>query len=273
MAADVDEVEFGFTAAEGLDLVVRHSFTADWGVRVAFVNHTLEPLSLDAELSWAPPPECPAWALAAGVTAAYAIPGPDGAGPLLGGELVLGTCDEVTDLAIGLGRFELGPLERRVVQWRWDWYASPRAFHRNRFASVPRDLVLPDNESARILADDDTAVVAPGVDTVRRGPHLELSSPGAQRVERRGPVAPRGDGVRAGVGRLARRGAGRASVTDCWRDRGRGPVWPCWAMSTPPWSSSTCWSADGWPTRTRPTTRSACSWPGRWRRTRWTVAG
>ena len=47
---------------------------------------------------------------------------------------------------------------------------------------MPRDLVLPDNESARILADDDAAVVAPGVDTVRRGPHLELSSPGAQRV-------------------------------------------------------------------------------------------
>ena len=75
MAADVDEVEFGFAAAEGLGLVVRHSFAADWGVRVAFVNHTLEPLSLGAELAWAPAPECPAWALAAGVTGAYAIPG------------------------------------------------------------------------------------------------------------------------------------------------------------------------------------------------------
>ena len=65
-----------------------------------------------------------------------------------------------------------------MVQWRWGWYANPRTFNRNRFAAVPRDLVLPDNESARILADDDAAVVAPGVDTVRRGPQLELSVPG-----------------------------------------------------------------------------------------------
>ena len=182
VAADVDEVEFGFTEAEGLGLVVRHSFAADWGVRVALVNHTLEPLSLTAELAWAPAPESPAWALAAGVTGVYAIPGPDGTGPLLGGELVLGTCVGASERGIGLGRVELGPLERWVVQWRWAWYANPRTFSRNRFATVPRDLVLPDTETARILADDDAAVVAPGVDTARRGPHLELSSPGPQRV-------------------------------------------------------------------------------------------
>ena len=116
------------------------------------------------------------------MTGAYAIPGPDGTGPLLGGELVLGICDAVSERGIGLGRVQLGPLERRVVQWRWGWYANPQTFNRNRFAAVPRDLVLPDNESARILADDDAAVVAPGVDMVRRGPQLELASPGAQRV-------------------------------------------------------------------------------------------
>jgi hypothetical protein len=182
VAADVDEVEFGLTSAAGLGLVVRHSFTADWGLRVALVNHTLDPLRLEAELGWVPGSDCPAWALAAGATGAYAIPGPDGRGPLLGGELVLGTCDAVSATAIGLGRYELGPLERRVVQWRWAWYANPRTFNRNRFLAVPRDLVVPDNESARIVADEDTAVVAPGVELVRRGPALELSSSGGHRV-------------------------------------------------------------------------------------------
>ena len=194
VAADVDEVEFGGTAAEGLGLVVRHSFTADWGVRVALVNHTLEPLALTAELAWSPADPAPAWVLAAGATGAYAIPGPDGRGPLLGGELVLGTCDVVTGTGIGLGRLELGPLERWVVQWRWAWYANARAFSRNRFLAVPRDLVLSENESARIVADEDTAVVAPGADTARRGPHLELTASGGQRVSvevrsRRGTTA------------------------------------------------------------------------------------
>lgn len=182
LAADVDEAEFGFTSESGLGLVVRHSFTADWGVRLAFANHTLDPVTVSAELAWAPAAECPAWALPAGATGAYAILGPDGRGPLLGGDLVLGTCDRVTTTVIGLGRLELGSLERRVVQWRWAWFPNPGTFNRNRFSAVPRDLVLPENESARIVADEDTAVVAPGVETLRRGPHLELSSTGGHRV-------------------------------------------------------------------------------------------
>jgi hypothetical protein len=182
VAADIDEAEFGYAPAAGLGLVVRHSFTADWGLRVAFANHTLDPLTVVAELAWVPAADCPAWALAAGATGAYAIPGPDGQGPLLGGELILGTCDTVSLHGIGLGSLELGPLERQVVQWRWAWYANPRTFNRNRFPAVPRDLVLPENEAARILADEDTAVVAPGVDTARRGPHLELASTSGHRV-------------------------------------------------------------------------------------------
>jgi hypothetical protein len=183
LAADIDEAEFDHATTAGLGLVVRHSFAADWGLRIAFANHTLDPLSVAAELAWTPPAECPAWALAAEATGAYAIPGPDGQGPLLGGELALGTCDRVSADGIGLGRFTLGPLQRQVVQWRWAWYADPRTFNRNRFPAVPSDLVLPDNEAARIVADEDTAVVAPGVDTVRRGPHLELASTGGHRVQ------------------------------------------------------------------------------------------
>lgn len=181
-AVDVDELELDHTSTAGVGLVLRHSFAAGWSIRVALVNHTLEPVVLTAELDWAPAPDRAAWVLAAGATGAYAVPGPDGLGPLLGGELVIGTCPQISDRGIGLGRVELGPLERHVVQWRWDWYADPRAFSRSRFAAVPRDLVLRENETARIAADDDTAVVAPGLDLVRRGGHLEFTSGGGQRV-------------------------------------------------------------------------------------------
>lgn len=181
VAADVDEVEFS-SAVQGLGVVVRHAFAVGWSVRITFVNHTTGPLGFTAELEWAPAEGYPAWALGAGATGAYAVPGPGGRGPLLGGELTLGTCPEISAGGIGLGRIELGPQERRVVVWRWDWYAGPEAFNRNRFADVPRDLVLPENEPARIAADDDAAVVAPGLDLVRRGQYLEFSSLGGHRV-------------------------------------------------------------------------------------------
>ena len=182
VAVDVDEAEFGYPTTDGLGLVVRHSFSADWGLRIVLANHTLDPLTVVAELAWLPAADCPAWALGAGATGAYAVPGPEGRRPVLGGELVLGTCDAVSETGIGLGPLELGPLERRAVQWRWAWYAGPRSFNRNRFPSVPRDLVVPEHESAQIVTDEDTAVVAPGVDLVRVGPHLELTAPGGHRV-------------------------------------------------------------------------------------------
>jgi hypothetical protein len=178
----VDEVEFRYLGREDLGVVVRHSFSGGWAIRVTFVNNILEPLSLVAELAWVPAAASPAWALAAGATGAYAVPGPDGMGPLLGGELVLGTCDAIGPESIGLGRFLLGPLGRQVVQWRWDWFRGPSAFETARSAAVPRDLVLPAGETALLAADDDEAVVAPGVDLVRRGGQLELCSSDPQRV-------------------------------------------------------------------------------------------
>ncbi len=182
VAADVDEVEFHYLGRQDLTLMIRHSFTAGWGIRVTLVNQTLDPLPLTAELAWAPTASSHARALAAGATGAYAVPGPDGTGPLLGGELVLGTCDAVTADGIGLGRFTLDPLKRRVVQWRWDWFDSPAEFWYARFPALPRDLVLPVGEAALIAADDDEAVVALGADSQWRGGQIELSSPDPQQV-------------------------------------------------------------------------------------------
>jgi hypothetical protein len=180
VGADVDEVEFRHLGREDLGLTVRHSFAGGWTVRVTFVNHTLQPLAVAAELAWVPAATSPARALAAGVTGAYAIPGSGGTGPLLGGELVLGTCHAVNAARIDLGRFMLAPLGRHVVQWRWQWFDAPAAF--GQLAAVPRGLVLPAAEAAFIVADDDQAVVAPGVDLTRRGGQLELSSADPRQV-------------------------------------------------------------------------------------------
>ena len=182
LAVDVDEVELHYAGRTDLELVVRHSFTGGWTIRTTFLNHSPEPVLLLAELAWEPTGDSPARALAAGATGAYAIPPPGGTGLLLGGELVLGTCDTVGADRIGLGRFTLDPLERRVVQWRWDWFATPRTFGNARFPAVPRDLVLATGEVALIAADDDEAVVAPGGDLTRRGGHLELSATVPQTV-------------------------------------------------------------------------------------------
>ena len=175
VAADVDEVEFSYLGREDLGLVVRHSFAGGWTVRVTFGNHILEPLTLGRRACLGagaqrvrPGPWPP------GRPGRTRSPRPGGAGPLLGGELMLGTWDGVSAEGIGLGPFTLGPLGRYVVQWRWDWFDHPQAFHQDRFLDVPRDLVLPAGDMALIAADDDEAVVAPGVDLVRRGGELEL---------------------------------------------------------------------------------------------------
>ncbi|HWJ52745.1 MAG TPA: hypothetical protein VNT24_05140 [Propionibacteriaceae bacterium] len=182
VAADVDEVEFRYLGRNDLGLIVRHSFSGGWAIRVTLLNHTLEPLSVVAELAWAPAATSPARALAAGATGAYAVPGPDGTVPVLGGELVLGTCDAISTKGIGLGPITLGPLGRHVVQWRWDLFDHALAFGHARFPSVPRDLVLPAGDMALIAADDDEAVVTPGLDLLRRGGELELLSSVPQRV-------------------------------------------------------------------------------------------
>jgi hypothetical protein len=181
VAVDVDEVELHHIGRTDLDLQVRHSFTGGWTIRTTFLNQSLEPLSLQAELAWEPAADRPARALAAGATGAYAVPPADGTGPLLGGELVLGTCDAISAEGIGFGRFTLHPLERRVVQWRWDWFADARAFSA-RFPGVPSELVLATGEVAQIAANDDEAVVAPGGDLTRRGGHLEFSATVPQAV-------------------------------------------------------------------------------------------
>ena len=164
MTVDVDEVELRGQLGHGVTVTLRHSFAAGWGVRLVLANEGSGPIALEPRLGWVPSPDCPAFSLAAGATGGYAVCPDDGAGPLLGGELTRGSLVWVDAEWLGLGRIELPPLGRYVVQWQWDWYTSPQRFERGRFPSVPRQLVLRTGEIARIAAGDDEAVVARGAD-------------------------------------------------------------------------------------------------------------
>jgi hypothetical protein len=184
--ADSDEVEFGYER-DPIRVVVRHSFAAGWGVRVALANLTDEPLEVDdAGLSWVSDPEAPAWALAAGASGAYAVPSPDGIGPILGGLLALGTFGWITAEAIGFSRLTLPPRGRFVVQWIWDWYRPGRGFARNQHLEVPRSLFLTVDQPVSIVADEDTALILPrGVAEERERGQTELfcSEPGRFSVQ------------------------------------------------------------------------------------------
>ena len=165
-----------------MTVTLRHSFAVGWGVRLVLANEDSVPVVLEPRLGWVPSLDCPAFALAAGATGGYAVLPDDGADPLLGGELTRGSLVWVDAAWLGLGRIELPPLGRYVVQWQWDWYTSPQRYERGRFPSVPRQLVLRTGEIARIAAGDDEAVVAPGADLARVGGELELTMNAPHRV-------------------------------------------------------------------------------------------
>ena len=211
-------------------------------------------------MGWVSGPDCPAWALPAGATGGYAVPAPDGAGPLLGGELTRGSFAEVDAEWLGLGRIELPPLGRYVVQWQWDWYPSPARFERGRFLSVPRQLVLRAGEVARITADDDEAVVARGVDLDprrrRAGAGRDRSGSGAGP----GELGPRRHRVRPHLGGVRLRRSWRRSAQP-WFPGG-------WLTSMPRWWCSTCWLAVRPTIRRRPRTPWTGSPGGCWTRRR-----
>ena len=182
MTVDVDEVELSGQLGHGVTVTLRHSFAVGWGVRLVLANEDSVPVVLEPRLGWVPGLDCPAFSLAAGATGGYAVMPDDGAEPLLGGELTLGSLVWVDAAWLGLGRIELPPHGRYVVQWQWDWYRSPLRYERGRFPSVPRQLVLRTGEIARIAASDDEAVVAPDADLARVGGELELTMSAPHRV-------------------------------------------------------------------------------------------
>ncbi len=188
---DSDEAEFGYRSGS-VRVVVRHSFAAGWGVRVALTNLVDEPLEVDdAGLSWVADPDAPAWALAAGASGAYAVPSPDGTGPVLGGLLALGAFGWVTPEALGFGRLTVPPRGRFVVQWTWDWYRPGQGFARNQHLEVPWSLFLAVDQPVSIVADEDTALVLPRGG--RRGAGTRADRAlllGGRRVHRRVGVGP-----------------------------------------------------------------------------------
>ena len=184
VAADVDEVEFGYGSAGDLRLMVRHAFTTGWGVRILLTNPGGAELELSScVLTWEPRLDHPAWVLAAGVTGAMAIQPPDGTGPLLGGRLTMGTCSAAGPEGLEIGPVSLRPGGRYVVAWQWDWYRTARAFDQGWAPSVPRRFYLPVDQAVAIASDPDEAVVADGVHLEPVRGQLELSSAVAGQFE------------------------------------------------------------------------------------------
>jgi hypothetical protein len=160
--ADSDEVEVVWQAAPRLRLAVRHTFAAGWGMRLALTNIGASAITVDeVQLALVGGGGCLAWGLAAGAEAAYSLHPLDGAGPVLGGLLKLGSVHRLTASGASLGRIELVPGGRYILVWQWSWYASPRAFAAGRHPGVPRSTYLIAGQSARIVAGSDVAVLAP----------------------------------------------------------------------------------------------------------------
>lgn len=177
LSADADEVEVTW-ATDRLQLVVRHTFAAGWGVRVALSNLGGDQISLDgAMLTWQVPTGRPAWALAAGAAASYAVLPPEGAGPLLGGVLRLGAVTRASAQGLHLGPVVIAPHGRYVVQWQWDFYGGPRAFDRGRHPDVPRRLDLLVGEAVTVATNEDVALVtSPGLQVETGRGQVELSA-------------------------------------------------------------------------------------------------
>lgn len=188
--ADEDEVELVHRVAERLRVVVRHTVAAGWGLRVSFANHSRETVEVtDVVLGMRVGPSAVGWALAAGVEAAYSVHALGEDAPLLGGILQLGSVDEVTPEGLHLRRVVLEPGARYVVQWLWDWYATPLAFGHGRHPQVPLTLVQTVGEVVEVRRDDDVALIAAaqggatGLDVVETSDQLELVSDGEGRYD------------------------------------------------------------------------------------------
>jgi hypothetical protein len=189
MAADRDEVELTFER-DGLRLVIRHSFVAGWGIRIACTNLGGQPMRIDqAMLGWRPAADHPAWALCAGATGSYAVQPASGRGPILGGVLTQGSFDSVGPDRLALASIELVPGGRYVLQWQWDWYADQRVFDRGRHPGVPRWPAYTVGEVASLTSDEDEALILPAgvrADVGDGQTELSAGAAGSYRVEIRG---------------------------------------------------------------------------------------
>ena len=184
--ADADELEVSRTSAD-LRLVVRHSFSVGWGLRVALSSTAADELVLDdVVVSWRAAPDRVSWALGAGAAASTAVFAPDGTGPLLGAVLRSGSVPQVSPEGLHLGRLVLAPRSRYVAQWHAGFHASPQAFGRGLHPDVPTRLDLELGESAVVATTEDEALVlSPGLaaDPVRGGQELLAATAGSHDVE------------------------------------------------------------------------------------------
>ncbi|MFP5284053.1 MAG: hypothetical protein ACLGIF_11460 [Actinomycetes bacterium] len=176
LAVDHDELEL--TAGAGpLRVTLRHSFLAVWTVRLVLAVTDDQPGRLTAELPMAPGPGAVGWGMAAGAEADYTVHPPSGRGPLLGGSLRRGAVRRLDPHALVLEQVELGAAKRYVLQWQWDFYASPRAYGESRTHGLPTATAALVDEPVTFSAGDDVVVLPPAaVGAEREGEVHELTA-------------------------------------------------------------------------------------------------
>lgn len=193
VVADADEMTVGLRS-NGLEVTLRHSFTAGWTTRLLLRNVATAPLALPGlRLVVRAASGQRVSALAAGARACWAVQSCVGDGPLLTARLTAGSVSSIDDTGFELGPVRLETDQRYVVQWRWEQLATPRSV----VAGPGRDVLVArtayEVDEGVLLPDDpDAALVTPAevdVDTVEEpaavGREVSAAVPGRHRIELR----------------------------------------------------------------------------------------
>lgn len=187
--ADADEVEVVRRHGD-LEVSLRHTFAAGWGMRLAVANLGPDTLSVDSVQVTVVPDAGVGWVLAAGAEASYLVLPEEVAGPVLGGRLRLGAL-QVAAAGLAASGLRLDAGARYVVHWQWDWVPTPARWGRAAPSVVPETSLLAPGQTAVIGADQDVAltVSGEGVGRHRSGDRHELVAyaPTLARVQAAGP--------------------------------------------------------------------------------------
>jgi hypothetical protein len=185
---DADEVEQEWRAGEVAAVTVRHSLADVWRSRLVLRNESDHSISAQVVLSAGLGPAVRTWSLAEETTMTYAFL------PFMAFQPILYTrCSSPCRVTSQGSHAELGPIDleagqRFVMTWDWGDANSPRRLAEQLRFEHPRWVTVPVGAEIRLIADPDTALVAPAKVTVSEDEdHVALTAttPGRHRVELR----------------------------------------------------------------------------------------
>lgn len=183
---DADEVERTWTAVGVARVELRHSFAADWRMRLAVTNLAATAWTGRVRLVLEPGEGFRSWGMSLVGESTYAVLPWTVDLPILAARSVHTPIDAAWAGGLQVSPVVVAPGDRFVAAW--DWWSTPHTggLADRLPADVPRRLTVVVGEEIWVRADPDTAVVAPpDVDTVDDQDHRVLSTaePGRRRVE------------------------------------------------------------------------------------------